>query len=101
MSTTSNEYFMFGICLPFNWLTEWREKTGKMFYLTIEDIKLNDIFTADNNERYRIHTVFNSRGGKYIIIGRVLDRIVNNSEEDSNNGLMIQIPELKALPKIR
>jgi hypothetical protein len=68
MGRNINQYFMYGISVPYNWHKEWEIETGKDFHDTFEDFTTEDI---NNNE---IFCLFDGRDGKYIIIGKVLEK---------------------------
>lgn len=74
MSTQVNQYFMYGICLPYNWHKEWENKTGKKFYDTFEEFMQDNAFERKVNHKDGIFCLFDGRDGRYIIIGRVLEK---------------------------
>jgi hypothetical protein len=53
------QYFMYGIAIPYKRYKEWEEGTGRKFPVGIYG---------------NIFCMFDGRDGKYIIIGRVLDK---------------------------
>lgn len=65
MSTQRNQYFMYGIIIPFKTYLEMRAT-----YV------VDDIFNADND----IQGIFSGRDSEFIIIGSVLDVVEDNGE---------------------
>ena len=66
------EYFVYGILVPYNWYLEWETKTGRGFYHTFAD------FIGFNSE-YDIACLFDNRDGKFIIIGKILEKVNDNN----------------------
>jgi hypothetical protein len=82
-----NQYFMYGISVPYNWYKEWETKTGRSFPVGVYG---------------NIFCLFNGRDGRYIIIGKVLER---TDIEDNNPSYMgfkepLIVPELEEVDKI-
>lgn len=66
MSTYINQYFIYGISVPYNWHKEWENNTGNDFHETFEE------FMEDNHEN--VHCLFDGRDGRYLIIGKILEK---------------------------
>ena len=58
MSTQINQYFMYGILVPYEWRNEWQEKTGKSFYETFEEFMDDSAF--DSKIKHKVSTPCNS-----------------------------------------
>jgi len=61
---------MYGISVPYNWYKEWEDKTGKDFHETFEEFM--------DESKDNIHCLFDGRDGRYIIIGKVLEKTDGN-----------------------
>lgn len=79
-----NQYFMYGISVPYNWYKKWEHGTGKKFPVGI----YGDIFC-----------LFDGRDGKYIIIGRVLESTNDDNPYMGDKEPLI-VPELDEVDKI-
>jgi len=75
-----NEYFIYGILLPYDWYQDWEMKTGRNFNSVFAD------YIDDNVDADDMICLFDNRDGKFLIIGKVLKRI--------NDGNPIIIPEI-------
>jgi hypothetical protein len=56
--STINQYFMYGISVSYDWYKEWEAGTGRKFPV---------------GNYGRVFCLFDSRDGKYIIIGKILE----------------------------
>ncbi len=72
MSTQVNQYFMYGIHMPYDWHKEWEGKTGKDFHNTFEEFMKDNAFNTNISHKDGIFCLFDGRDGRFIIIGRVL-----------------------------
>ena len=72
MSVQTNQYLMYGISKPFQFVKDWEKETGKDFYETFEDYMDDSAFKKDIHHKDGIFCLFDGMNGKYIIIGRVL-----------------------------
>ena len=79
MSIKLSEYFVYGILVPYNWYKEWEEKNHRNFHSAFADYIG---FNAEND----IACLFDNRDEKFIIIGKILEKV--------NNDNPIIIPEL-------
>lgn len=92
MSTQVNQYFMYGILVPYNWRNEWQEKTGKRFYDTFEEFMDDNAFDDKIKNKDGIFCIAEGRSGGFIIIGRVLDK--SSDGEYLAYSSPIAVPEL-------
>jgi hypothetical protein len=92
MGTNSKQYFMYGIYLPFKWYEEWELNNKISFHKTYEKFMNEDIFIDNENIDENIYCLFDGRDGRFIIIGRVLDK--SNDNEMLGTDEPIKIPEL-------
>lgn len=74
MSVQTNQYLIYGICKSGEWIKEWENETGKNFYDTFESFMDDSAFDKKINHKDGIFCLFDAMNGKYIIIGRVLDK---------------------------
>lgn len=65
---------MYGILMPYEWHREWEAKTGKDFYGTFEKYMEDRSYEEITKHKEGIFCLFDGRDGRYIIIGRVLQR---------------------------
>jgi hypothetical protein len=79
---SKKQYFMYGICVPQNWYKDWEQQTGRNF----QDALFHIDDTVDDISCY-----FDTRDGKFIIIGKKFDPI--------NDGNPIIVPELSDMEK--
>ena len=87
-----NQYFIYGICVPFNWHKQWEEETGKDFQETFKEYMLE---STDNRKVFNkdgIFCLFDNRGQKFIIVGQVLLKF--------NNENPIVIPEFERVDEL-
>ena len=99
MGTQVNQYFMYGISVPYNWHKEWEEKTGKDFHDTFEEFMKE---STDNRIVYNkegIFCLFDGRDGRFIIIGQVLLKS-DNENPFLGNEEPISVPEFDEIDKI-
>lgn len=84
---TLNQYFMYGISVPYNRYKEWEERTGRCFPVGVYG---------------NIFCLFNGRDGRYIIIGKVLERTDTDDNNPSYMGYKepLIVPELEEVDKI-
>ena len=97
MSTQINQYFMYGILVPYKWRNEWQEKTGKSFYETFEEFMDDSAFDSKIKHKEGIFCLSDGRDGRFIIIGRVLEKSSNGEYLGSDEPLTI--PELTDIEK--
>jgi len=98
MSTQVNQYFMYGICLPYNWHKEWESETGKDFHDTFDEFMQDNAFERKVNHKEGIFCLFDGRDGRYIIIGRVLEKSDDDFRYLGSNK-PITIPNLTDIEK--
>jgi hypothetical protein len=79
-----NQYFMYGISVPYNRYKEWEAGTGRKFPVGVYG---------------NIFCLFDGRDGKYIIIGRVLESNFYDKPELGSQEPLV-IPELEEVDKI-
>jgi hypothetical protein len=72
MSTQINQYFMYGILVPYKWRNEWEKKTNKNFYDTFEEFMDDSAFDSKIKHKDGIFCLCHDY--KFIIIGRVLKK---------------------------
>lgn len=89
---TIKQYFIYGILKPYSWYQEWEKQTGKNFQEFFADYMNDDVDTDD------ISCLFDGRDGKFIIIGKIIERTANDSPY-MGNGKPLVIPELSELEK--
>jgi hypothetical protein len=94
-----NQYFMYGILVPYEWHVEWEEKTGKDFYETFYEFMHDNSFTTEVEHKEGIFCLFDGRDGRHIIIGRVLEKSCND-EPFLGNEKPIKVPELDDIEKM-
>jgi len=97
MSTQINQYFMYGILVPYTWRNEWQEKTEKSFNETFEEFMDDSAFDTKIKHKEGIFCLSAGRDGKFIIIGRILDK--SSDGEYLGSGKPITIPELTDIEK--
>jgi hypothetical protein len=97
MSTQINQYFMYGILVPYKWRNEWMERTGKQFYDTFEEFMDDSAFDNKIKGKDGIFCISEGRSGGFIIIGRVLDK--SKDGEYLGSGKPIEVPELSEYDK--
>ena len=93
MSTVRNQYFMYGILMSYNWHKEWETKTGKNFYNTYEEFMSDNAYDTIIRHKDGIFCLFDGRDGKYIIIGRVLQK-TGDDDPFLGNDKPLKVPEL-------
>ena len=98
MSTQINQYFMYGIQMPYSWRSEWEEKTGKDFFDTFEDFMDDNAFDNVAKHKEGIFCLSDGRDGKYIVIGRVLKK-TDNDNPFLGKSNPLTIPHLTDLEK--
>lgn len=69
---------MYGLLKPYNWRKEWERKTGKDFYDTFEEFMQDSAYDTVINHKDGIFCLFDGRDGRYIIIGKVLEKTEND-----------------------
>lgn len=74
-----DQYFMYGILVPYKKYKKWEEGTGRKFPVGIYG---------------NIFCLFDGRDGKYVIIGRVLDK-TNNDKPYLGAREPLIVPELE------
>jgi len=76
VSTQVNQWFMWGIKVPYEWHDEWEKKNPDKgeFYPYFESFMDDSAFTSGVNHKEGIFCLFDGRDGKYIIIGRVFQK---------------------------
>ncbi len=74
MSVQTNQYLMYGVCKPFEFKKEWEKENGKDFYDTFESFMDDNAFNKKINHKDGIFCLYDGMNGKYIIIGRVLEK---------------------------
>jgi hypothetical protein len=99
MSTSANQYFMYGILVPFMWHKEWEAKTGKEFYVTFEKYIEDKAYEELTRHKDGIFCLFDGRDGKFIIIGRVLKKSSAN-DPFLGNDKPLKVPILEDYEKI-
>lgn len=99
MSIQTNQYFMYGITVPYEWHKQWEEKTGKDFHETFEEFMDDNSFTTQVNHKEGIFCLFDGRDGRYIIIGRVLEK-TSDHDPFLASGKPLQVPELDELERM-
>ena len=85
MKKLGNEYFIYGLLVPYSWYTEWNGKNNANFEERFSD------YLNDNPTKEVICCMFYNRGGKFFIIGKVLD-VVNTDNP-------IIVPEINDMEK--
>jgi hypothetical protein len=88
---------MYGILVPYTWRNEWQEKTGKSFYETFEEFMDDNAFDKKIKHKEGIFCLSDGRDGRFIIIGRVLEKSSDGDYLGSGNP--ITIPELTDMEK--
>jgi hypothetical protein len=98
MSTAINQYFMYGILVPFTWYKEWEKETGKDFHETFEKYleESHDNRLVYNEEG--IFCLFDGRDGRFIIIGQVL--LKSNDDDLLGNDEPISIPKFDIVDEL-
>jgi hypothetical protein len=94
MSTQKNQYFMYGVLLPYKWHREWEAKTGKYFQETFQEFMDDNSNETGINQIDGIFCLFDGRDGKFIIIGRVLNKS-SNEQPFLGDGRPIEVPLLR------
>ena len=84
MEERLNQYFMYGISIPYKQYKEWEVGTGRKFPVG----NYGDIFC-----------LFDGRDGKYLIIGRVLEK-TNESNPYLGEKEPFIVPELDEVEKV-
>ena len=56
----------------------------------------DDVFTSDTNPHYRLYALFNGVNGKYIIMGKEVDKTEDHLDHDGIIRRIIQVPELNS-----
>lgn len=79
---SKKQYFMYGILVQQSWYKEWEQQTGRNF----QDALFHIDDTVDDISCY-----FDTRDGKFIIIGKRFEPI--------NDGNPIVVPELSDMEK--
>ena len=92
MGTRVNQYFMYGILVPYNWYRKWEQGTGRSFHAVFADFMNDDVDTDD------ISCLFDGRDGRFIIIGKVLERSADDEYLGSDQP--IRVPEFDEIDKI-
>lgn len=98
MSTQINQYFMYGILVPYDWYKEWEKKSGKDFHDTFNEFMNDNAYDTIIKHKDGIFCLFNGRDGRYIIIGKVLEK----TEDDDpflGNGNPLVVPEIEIADK--
>ena len=93
MSTQINQYFMYGIAVPYKWHKEWEKETGKNFHDTFEEFMYDSAFSAEIKHKDGIFCLFDGRDGKYIIIGNVLYK-TDNDNPFLGDSEPLKVPEI-------
>lgn len=88
---------MYGICLPFEWHIEWEKAENKDFYETYEAFMNDDIFIDNSSNNKKIYCLFDGRDGRFIIIGRILNR--SDDDEVLGDNKPIVVPNLNDFEK--
>ena len=97
MSVQTNQYLMYGILKDFEWSKEWEKETGKDFYETFEDFMDDSAFNKKITHKDGIFCLFDGMNGKYIIIGRVLDKGSDDDPLIGSSGIPISFEPLSEL----
>jgi hypothetical protein len=79
------QYFMYGILVQQSWYKEWEKQSGREFELVLAALDSSDDNVDD------ISCYFDTRDGKFLIIGKKFDPI--------NDGSPIQVDELSDMQK--
>lgn len=98
MSTQTNQYFMYGILMPYEWHKKWEKETGKDFYNTFENFMHTNAYTTKVEHRDGIFCLFDGRDGSYIIIGKVLEK-TDDDDPFLGLGKPIRVPDLGDVEK--
>ena len=93
MSIQTNQYFMYGIAVPYEWHREWEDKTGKDFHETFEEFMSDSAFSAEIKHKDGIFCLFDGRDGRYIIIGNVLNK-TDNQNPFLGDDKPLKVPEI-------
>lgn len=94
MSVQQNQYFMYGVLLPYAWHREWEAKTGKYFQETFQEFMDDNANESGINHTDGIFCLFDGRDGRFIIIGRVLEKS-SSDQPFLGSGQPIQVPLLR------
>jgi len=85
MEERLNQYFMYGISIPYKQYKEWEVGTGRKFPVG----NYGDIFC-----------LFDGRDGKYVIIGKVLEKTDENHPAYMGAKEPLIVPELEMIDEI-
>ena len=78
------QYFMYGILVQHSWYKAWKTQTGRSLEGFLAEVDQND-------DAGDISCYFDTRDGKFIIIGKRFEMI--------NDGSPIEVPELTVMEK--
>jgi len=78
------QYFMYGIVVQHSWYKDWQSQTGRSLESVLAEVDEND-------DAGDISCYFDTRDGKFIIIGKRFETI--------NEGSPIEVPELTTMQK--
>jgi hypothetical protein len=74
MSVQTNQYLFYGVMKPFEYVKQWEKDNNKDFYDTFEGFMDDSAFKKTVTHNDGIFCLFDGMNGKYIIIGRVLEK---------------------------
>ena len=99
MSTQTNQYFMYGKLVPYNWHKEWEKETGKNFHKTFDKFMEDNAYDTITKHKDGIFCLFDGRDGRYIIIGRVLQK-TDDDQPFLGSDEPLQVPKMEEHEKI-
>lgn len=83
---TTNQYFIYGINLPYEWYVNWEKNHTCSFEDIYKNFITENIYVDDYSTNENLNCLFNGRDGEFLIIGRILEKV--------NDDKPIEIPML-------
>lgn len=78
MSTQINQFLVWGLKMPYQWHKDWERENQKInpedFYTRFQSFMDDSAFTETVNHKDGIFCLFDGRDGRFIIIGRVIQK---------------------------
>jgi len=97
MSVQTNQYLMYGVAYPYQFVKDWEQKNEKDFYDTFERFMDDNAFNKKTNHVDGIFCLFDGMNGKYIVIGRVLDKGSDDEPFIADNGAPLAFSNMSEL----
>jgi hypothetical protein len=90
---------MYGILKPYDWRKKWETETGKNFFDTFEEFMNDNAFNDEIKEKEGIFCLSDGRDGRFIIIGKVLEK--SSDGEYLGSSAPIKVPDLNIIEKMK